>query len=163
MTKQKRSIIKSNDKPWWQSAFPWGKRSHKHEDIKIANRPYENAGAYDNSKVYETHRDNNGYSYNGAGGSQGTSHVRVPSIKRSVKIWKNFYKMFPEYKEILDKCLSGEMKCSAMTDEWIAVEIPNTTHIRTFRYSPIFEKEVLCSIPPHEVKHNNCVKLKIIK
>lgn len=48
------------------------------------------------------HRDNKDY-YNFSGGSPSGSgyRTRVPSLKRSIKTWNNFWKLFPRLKPVL--------------------------------------------------------------
>lgn len=42
------------------------------------------------------HRDNKG-TYNRGSGAQSNT-IRVPSLKRSNKVWNNFYRLFPHLK-----------------------------------------------------------------
>ena len=123
-------------------------------------------------KVHNCHRDNNGTCYNGDGTGGGSSQIRVPSIKRSRKIWKNFYIMFPKYKALLDECITGTRKC-VINGDIVSVEIPETTH-RTFvdykqtedNNGNITINEVIVHMNPVEDKkyilHNNTVKLRIL-
>ena len=50
---------------------------------------------------FQPRRDNKWYyNHSNKGGSCGhCSKVRFPSLKASKKVWKNFYNLFPEYKE----------------------------------------------------------------
>lgn len=139
-----------------------GRRHKGHHRYMMWQESYPNDRAYFDDRVMSTHRDNNGYSFNGSGYPQGSSIVRVPSIKRSRKIWKNFYKMFPKYKQILTECLNGERKCSISNDT-VAVEIPNTTHRTVSFESTLFGEPCIKmrSNYPGEV-HDNMVKLRII-
>lgn len=95
--------------------IPFGRenKSRKSKYRKF-NEPYENAFAYSgifaNVKIHNTTKDNTKWAYNGEGVSYKGNKVRIPSVKRSNKVWRNFYTLFPEYYEILQKCLRNEMK-----------------------------------------------------
>ena len=44
-----------------------------------------------------THKDNQRFCYVGSGGSN-KNEIRVPSLKRSNRTWRNFYELFPYLK-----------------------------------------------------------------
>ena len=58
------------------------------------------------------HRDNKDY-YNFSGGSPSGSEyrTRVPSLKRSIKTWNNFWKLFPRLKARIIDELEAEALC----------------------------------------------------
>ena len=109
--------------------IPFG-RENKTANAKYRefNEEYENALAYDgifaDRKVHNTTKDNTKWAYNGEGIPYKGNKVRIPSIKRSNKIWKNFYTLFAEYYNILQKCLSGELKC-IKSDNYVGISIPS--------------------------------------
>jgi hypothetical protein len=61
------------------------------------NSKYYNPRPWDLPKTMGVRRDNKGV-YVGGGGSN-RNKVRYPSKKRSKRVWKTFYKMFPYYAE----------------------------------------------------------------
>lgn len=58
-----------------------------------------------NNEIYyvnHSHRDNNGIYHSKKGKQSCCSHhssIRVPSLKRSKRIWKKFYELFPSLKD----------------------------------------------------------------
>jgi len=44
------------------------------------------------------HKDNQKFVYNSGGGGSG-QRVRIPSLKRSKSVWRNFYDLFPWYEK----------------------------------------------------------------
>lgn len=66
-------------------------------DIHEWNKLCKYSNQYSDRKVYIERRDNKSY-YNYSNGSPGGSsgnYIRYPSKKRSVRVWRNFYKLFP--------------------------------------------------------------------
>lgn len=45
-------------------------------------------------------KDNQKFVYNSGSGSSAWPWARIPSLKRSKKVWKNFYDLFPYYEEL---------------------------------------------------------------
>lgn len=109
------------------TTIPFG-RENKAANAKYRefNEEHENALAYDgvfaDRKVHNTTKDNTKWAYNGNGIPYKGNKVRIPSIKRSNKTWRNFYTLFPEYYNILQKCLSGELKHTKSVDS-VSVKI----------------------------------------
>ena len=55
------------------------------------------AKGYYGSRIFQTHRDNDGM-YRGCGGCDGGSFIksiRVPKLSASNRVWRNFKKLFP--------------------------------------------------------------------
>lgn len=61
---------------------------------------------------FQPHRDNKWYyNHSNKGGSCGyCSKVRFPSLKASKKVWRNFYNLFPYYKELMLKLVEEQGK-----------------------------------------------------
>ena len=74
------------------------------------------------------HRDNKDY-YNlsGGGGSGSGYKIRIPSLKRNEKVWKNFWKLFPYLQERimweLDHELWGSNKTTLIGNVIIRKEV----------------------------------------
>lgn len=60
------------------------------------------------------HRDNKDYYNYSAGGGSGCGYrIRVPSLKRSIKTWNNFWKLFPHLKACIIDELEAEALCGS--------------------------------------------------
>lgn len=107
--------------------IPFGRENKGHNALcRKINEEYENqlaySGMFSDVKVHNTTKDNTKWAYNGIGYYYKGNKVRIPSIKRSNKIWRNFYTLFPKYYDILQKCLSGELKCTK-SDDYVGISI----------------------------------------
>lgn len=76
---------------------------------KIKPKLNDSFYAYDTQNVlypYKSYiqKHDNGKVPVGGSGAQGHCYIRVPSIKRSPKIWKNFYKLFPHIYRRMCSC-----------------------------------------------------------
>ena len=111
---------------------------------------YPNQNAYVSKHVHNVHHDNGRFAYNGTSSCQRMDYARVPSTKRTTKTWRNFYRLFPKFYQIMRECVSRERKCS-ISGDFAAVEIPGTTH----RITP----GGFCN----ESAHNKSVKLRIME
>lgn len=76
---------------------------------KFERRAYYTKGKY--SIMPKPVNKDNQETYNSGSGNLGglQSSVRVPSLKRSKKVWENFYKLFPWLKG-KEKCNGGKLK-----------------------------------------------------
>lgn len=64
----------------------------------IKNTVRRNNSIYNYQKKI-IHKDNQKFVYNGNCGGSNKNKVRIPSLKRSNRVWKNFYILFPWYEE----------------------------------------------------------------
>lgn len=63
------------------------------------------------------HRDNKDYYNYSDGGASGSGYrIRVPSLKKNVKTWNNFWKLFPWLKERIIEELNAEGLCGRKTE-----------------------------------------------
>ena len=94
------------------------------ERNRILNERWENDGLYNDSNQIVTisRKDNRDY-YRGGGFTQGHV-VRVPSIKRGKRTWRNFYRLFPRYKDIMLAAIRGERK-AIIQGNYLTTEIPH--------------------------------------
>ena len=82
-------------------------------DLKNMNRferrTYNNKGKY--SVMPKPVNKDNQETYNNGSGNLGSlqSSIRVPSLKRSKKVWERFYNLFPWLKGE-EKCNGGKLK-----------------------------------------------------
>lgn len=69
---------------------------HIKEQLLIFKSSFVAKGYY-GSRIFQTHRDNDGM-YRGCGGCDGGSFIksiRVPKLSASNRVWRNFKKLFP--------------------------------------------------------------------
>lgn len=67
------------------------------EDLETFGQSYSRS--YEMSKMPKLPKQDNKGHYHGSG-SGGSNRVRYPSTKRSKRVWRTFYEMFPRYAEI---------------------------------------------------------------
>ena len=66
------------------------------------------------------HRDNKDYYNLSGGGPSGSGYrIRVPSLKRSIKTWNNFWKLFPRLKARIIDELEAEANSIELKDNII--------------------------------------------
>lgn len=68
--------------------------------------------------LYGVSRDNKDGFKKGGGGDYHNNRVRVPSLKRNIKTWKNFYKLFPRLYLEMRKHVSSQK-----VGDYVEVEI----------------------------------------
>lgn len=77
---------------------------------------------------YKRGRDNRGY-YNGSGHGDNIKKIRIPSLKASNRVWKNFYRLFPRVLEtLIDENTEKDVVGNVITVRCITV--PNGRKLR---------------------------------
>lgn len=103
----------------------FGKEDLKNrEKLRQMIAEYENQYLYSGmcakNKAYTESRDNK-HVYNGKGMSHWRGCVRVPSLKRSNKTWRQFYRLFPSYRKLMEDAVAGNISC-VKGDDYVGVE-----------------------------------------